>query len=113
MERDRKFVPDLPPPVNPRFGSMPTLDPSALAEREGTGEGMSQGIVRCPYCVLDAEFRPMFSRSKRSYVCVSCGHTATAGGPSAKCGCTGCRKLNQIVSRLSREYSPLDPARSA
>ncbi len=74
---------------------------------------MSQAVVRCPYCVLGSEFRPMFPRTKKTFVCVSCGHAATAGEPHAKCPCSRCRKLDQIASRLSREYAPMSPARSA
>jgi len=39
---------------------------------------MSEEIVRCPYCVMDSEFRLMLRQSRRKrFVCVSCGHTAT------------------------------------
>ena len=68
---------------------------------------MSQEIVRCPYCVSGGEFRPMFRRSKKSFVCVGCGHTATPGFLYSKCHCSRCRKLNRIASRLSREHPDL------
>ena len=70
---------------------------------------MSQEIVRCPYCVSGGEFRPMFRRSKKAFVCVSCGHTASSEYPHSKCNCPRCRALNRIASRLSRERSVLHP----
>ena len=79
---------------------------------------MSQEIVRCPYCVLGSEFRPMFlqttfHRSKKSFICVSCGHKAAPEDPYSKCPCARCHNLNRIASRLSRERAALTPAPSA
>ena len=67
---------------------------------------MSQEIVRCPYCVLDSEFRPMFRRSKKSFVCATCGHTAIPDEPRAKCLCPRCRELIRLANRISREDRP-------
>ena len=71
---------------------------------------MLQETVRCPYCVLDSEFRPMFRKGKKSFVCVSCGHSSIPDEPYAKCPCSRCRKLNRLANRLSREHQPLAPA---
>jgi len=71
---------------------------------------MSEEMVRCPYCVMDSEFRPMLRRSalgqstpRRSkgkwFVCVSCGHTATPDDPYAKCSCPRCREMKRIANR--------------
>ena len=60
---------------------------------------MPQETVRCPYCVLGDEFRPMFRRSKKYFVCLSCGHTAPAADPYAKCGCTRCQKVTRVASQ--------------
>jgi len=62
-------------------------------------ERMSQEIVRCPYCVLGDEFRPMFRRSRKRFICLVCGHTATPDPPYSKCHCTKCRRMNLIASR--------------
>ena len=66
---------------------------------------MSEEMVRCPYCVMDSEFRPMLRQSmlrksrKKWFVCVSCGHTATPDDPYAKCGCSRCREMKRIADR--------------
>ena len=63
---------------------------------------MSQEIVRCPYCVLGSEFRPMIRRTKKRFACVSCGHAALPDDPHApyaKCPCAGCQRTNQIATR--------------
>jgi len=59
---------------------------------------MSPLIVRCPYCVLGNEFRPMFRRSKK-FICVSCGHTTFPDVPYSKCACPKCQEMNQIANR--------------
>jgi len=60
---------------------------------------MSQEIVRCPYCVLGNEFRPMFRQSKKKFLCVSCGHAAKPEEPYAKCACSRCLKLSRLAAR--------------
>jgi DNA-directed RNA polymerase subunit RPC12/RpoP len=67
---------------------------------------MSQEIVRCPYCVLDSEFRPMSQRSKKSFVCDTCGHTVTSDKVYVKCSCSRCRELIRLASRISRDERP-------
>lgn len=71
---------------------------------------MSQEIVRCPYCVLDSEFRPMLRRSKRAFLCVSCGHTAIPDEPYAKCSCARCVRLIRLANRISRQHPVLAQA---
>ena len=60
---------------------------------------MSQEIIRCPYCVLGGEFRPMFRKTKKCFGCVSCGHTATAEQGYSKCSCLRCRQMTRVASR--------------
>ena len=60
---------------------------------------MLEEIVRCPYCVEGSEFRPMFRRSKKWFVCVSCGHAATPENPYAKCPCPKCREMTRVANR--------------
>jgi len=72
---------------------------------------MSQETVRCPYCVLGSEFRPMFERSQESFVCVACGHTSAPEDPYSKCACSRCGNLNRVATRLSRQQpTPASPS---
>jgi predicted RNA-binding Zn-ribbon protein involved in translation (DUF1610 family) len=59
---------------------------------------MPQEIVRCPYCVLGNEFRPMFRRAKK-FVCISCGHTASRDAPFSKCACPKCQEMIRLASQ--------------
>ena len=70
---------------------------------------MSQETVRCPYCVLGSDFRPMFRRSNKLFVCVGCGHLASPEDPHLRCTCQRCIRMNRVANRLSRER----PAASA
>lgn len=63
---------------------------------------MSQETVRCPYCVLGGDFRPMFRRSDQSFVCVGCGHVTAPEDPYLRCGCSRCAQMNRAASRISR-----------
>ncbi len=50
-------------------------------------------IVRCPYCVLDLEFRPMVPHVDGRYICDKCGHTACPGDATYRCRCLKCSGL--------------------
>jgi hypothetical protein len=72
---------------------------------------MSDEIVRCPYCVLGSEFRPMFRQSKDWFVCASCGHMATLSNPHLKCSCDRCHKMIRIANRCRTSGEiRIDPA---
>jgi len=71
---------------------------------------MSQEIVRCPYCVQDSEFRPMFRESKKLFVCVNCGHSVVPDDVYAKCPCDRCRDMNRAANRITRERPGLAQA---
>ena len=61
---------------------------------------MSEEIVRCPYCVMGSEFRPMLPRFRKTeFVCVSCGHVATPDDPYLKCPCSRCQEMTRLASR--------------
>jgi predicted RNA-binding Zn-ribbon protein involved in translation (DUF1610 family) len=71
---------------------------------------MPQEMVRCPYCVLGNEFRPMFPstssltsrttfRRSKKFLCVSCGHTATPDALYSKCACPKCQEMIRLASR--------------
>jgi len=70
---------------------------------------MSQEIIRCPYCVLDSEFRPMF-RTSKLFVCASCGHTVVPDDAYAKCPCPRCDRMNTAATRITRERPGLSQA---
>jgi len=60
---------------------------------------MSDGVVRCPYCVLGAEFRRMLRRSKNCFLCLSCGHRTNVGPSSLRCACPKCQRMDLIANR--------------
>lgn len=49
--------------------------------------------VRCPYCVLDHEFRPMVAHLDGRYICNRCGHTTRPDDATYQCRCPRCVKL--------------------
>jgi DNA-directed RNA polymerase subunit RPC12/RpoP len=63
---------------------------------------MLREIVRCPYCVLGNEFRPMYcpttGRAKK-FVCINCGHTTTPDAPRSTCACPRCQEVIRLASQ--------------
>ena len=53
--------------------------------------------VRCPYCALGLEFRPMVAHLDGRYICDKCGHTAHPDDLKYHCRCAKCAKM--MVSR--------------
>ncbi len=58
---------------------------------------MPEQIVRCPYCVLGDEFRPMLQRPGW-FICEQCGHTLLLGDSEFKCQCLKCQEWNRAAS---------------
>jgi len=52
-----------------------------------------QKTVRCPFCVLGEEFRPMVAHIDGRYICNKCGHTTNAGDRQYECHCPKCLQL--------------------
>jgi hypothetical protein len=73
---------------------------------------MSQETIRCPYCVLGSDFRPMLPRPNKSFVCVGCGHVASPEDPHLRCGCQRCIQMNRTANRISRERPGAAPINS-
>ena len=64
-----------------------------------TGSGglkMTEQVVRCPYCLLADEFRPMLQRPGW-FICEQCGHALLPGDPDFKCACGRCMELNRAA----------------
>jgi ribosomal protein S27AE len=49
-------------------------------------------LIRCPYCVLGFEFRPMIAHVDGRYICGKCGHTTRLGDAVYECQCERCLK---------------------
>ncbi len=49
--------------------------------------------VRCPYCALGFEFRPMVAHLDGRYICDKCGHTARPDDRKYQCRCPRCVDL--------------------
>jgi hypothetical protein len=58
---------------------------------------MADQIVRCPYCVLGGECRPMLARAEYWFTCQKCGHIAMPWEPEFKCFCQKCSKLSRAA----------------
>lgn len=58
-------------------------------------------IVRCPYCVLGDEFRPMIRHVDERYICNKCGHVTRPNDSNFKCCCTKCAQLSKALVRAS------------
>lgn len=57
---------------------------------------MADKSVRCPYCVLDDQFRPMLERPDW-FICEQCGHVEIPKDPDFKCSCPNCLKVNRAA----------------
>jgi ribosomal protein S27AE len=55
---------------------------------------MTQPVVRCPYCTLGEEFRPMVTHVDGRFICGKCGHTTSPLEKFYECRCFKCVRLN-------------------
>lgn len=53
----------------------------------------AESIIRCPYCKVGNEFRPMAARIEGWLQCENCGHNAMPLDPEFKCCCSKCGAL--------------------
>src|SRR3954454_7098889 len=53
-------------------------------------QNQAELIIRCPYCRVGNEFRPMVTRAEGWLQCGSCGHNAMPLDPEFKCVCSKC-----------------------
>ena len=57
---------------------------------------MSEMVVRCPYCFVGEQFRPMLQKPGW-FVCEQCGHIMLPGDPDFKCRCQECLELKRVA----------------
>jgi hypothetical protein len=50
----------------------------------------AEPIIRCPYCRVEDEFRPMVTRIEGWLQCENCGHNAMPLDPEFRCSCSKC-----------------------
>ena len=60
---------------------------------------MTERVVRCPYCVVGKEFRPMIALSEGAFVCAKCRHLEISGNQDLKCHCSRCIELRALGFR--------------
>ena len=60
---------------------------------------MTERVVRCPYCVVGNEFRPMIALADGASVCAKCGHLEIPGNEDLKCHCSRCVELRALGFR--------------
>ncbi len=53
-------------------------------------------VVRCPYCVVGDEFRPMVVHLDGRLICAKCGHLVNPRDRNFKCSCSQCSNLRAI-----------------
>jgi len=47
-------------------------------------------VIRCPYCLVGIEFRPMIAYKDGRFVCRDCAHAVRPGVPEYRCACRPC-----------------------
>jgi ribosomal protein S27AE len=57
-------------------------------------------VIRCPYCTLGLDFRPMTAHKDGRFVCEQCGHTVRPEEMVSLCSCYKCLTLNDASARL-------------
>lgn len=66
---------------------------------------MNQSPIRCPYCVLGLQFRPMVPHLDGRSICEKCGHLVRPEDANFTCSCYKCEQLN--ASRIHNNVSPV------
>jgi hypothetical protein len=57
---------------------------------------MAEQILRCPYCILNGQPRPMLQRPVWS-TCEQCGHIVMPQYAQFKCSCLKCLERREAV----------------
>jgi hypothetical protein len=56
--------------------------------------------VRCPYCIMGDEFKPMVAHLDGRSICARCGHLAVSGDKNFKCSCEKCLEWRRTLVRM-------------
>ena len=59
-------------------------------------------VLRCPFCVLGQDFRPLLARTDGRFYCSQCGHTASPRELSYACGCAQCARMSHGAVQLDQ-----------
>jgi hypothetical protein len=51
--------------------------------------------IRCPHCVVGADFRSMIAYKDGRFVCRDCAHTVRPGFPGYPCTCRPCLRASR------------------
>jgi hypothetical protein len=54
---------------------------------------MVEQVVRCPYCRVGGEFKPMTLNPNGAFMCQKCGHLTIPDQPDFKCLCWRCSEF--------------------
>jgi len=60
---------------------------------------MAEPVVRCPYCIVGDEFKPMAINANRRFMCAKCGHLTIPDERNFKCFCWHCAQLRAFEGR--------------
>jgi len=66
---------------------------------------MTLTVIRCPYCVLGIQFRPMQAHLDGRFICETCGHLAVPMDSNFNCSCRKCVELK--ASRIHNDVNPI------
>lgn len=68
----------------------------------------AERIIRCPYCRIGDEFRPMAIRVEGWLQCDNCGHNAMPLDPEFKCSCSKCDSVSRPFRSETTEVDEVD-----
>jgi len=91
-ERNPKVFNGLPQELNELLGETPE-PPEGKKPIQIHGDLMpthAEPMLRCAYCRLGSDFRPMIMRAEGWLQCESCGHNAMPLDHEFKCTCANC-----------------------
>jgi hypothetical protein len=61
-------------------------------------------VIRCPYCVLGLDFRPMAAYKDRRFVCEKCGRTVNPEEAAYLCSCCRCLRVKDVSAWLEERW---------
>jgi ribosomal protein S27AE len=61
-------------------------------------------VIRCPYCILGLDFRPMAAHKDGRFVCEKCGHAVHPEEAAYLCSCCRCLRLKDAAAWLEERW---------